>query len=114
MNSTPLGRWLLPGIIMVLALADGVVHLLLDIVLFNGRFWGRPSFGPPPAPADGAPPPSPPPGPPPSNPVLDVLDIRKITGLNLNELFFLNAIGYVVLVIALWLAVRSAWRWTWV
>src|SRR5579884_2314897 len=31
---------LLPGIITVLALADGALHLLLDVVLFHGNFWG--------------------------------------------------------------------------
>lgn len=85
-------RWL----IVVLALADGVLHLMLDVVLFRGNFFGP--LGPPP----GAPPGGPrPPGPPIPLP------------LPLNQLFFLNFVGYVVLAVLFWLAPRwfGARRW---
>src|SRR5438046_10643001 len=39
-------QWILPAIITVFALADGVLHRSLDFVLFRGRLFGSP--GPPP------------------------------------------------------------------
>ncbi len=82
-----LNNGILRAIVAVLALADGVIHLLLDFVLFRGRFFGAgfPS-GPPPGAAPGRA------GPPPgagANPFV----------LPLNELFLLNFIGAVVLVL---------------
>lgn len=68
--------------IAVLALADGVLHLLLDFVLFGGR------NGPPSGPRLGAPPSGPPPG---ARPFPFILP--------LNQLFILNFIGEVVLVL---------------
>src|SRR5579875_2322038 len=96
--------WILGVIISLLALADGALHFALDFVLFHGRLWGsfRPS-GPPPG-GPGRPPPvhaGPPPGPHFSLP------------LPLNELFVLNAIGYIVLVIAFWLGGSLLGRWRW-
>ncbi len=68
--------------IAVLALADGVLHLLLDFILFGGRS-GRPS-----GPRLGAPPSGPP------------LVARPFPfSLPLNQLFILNFIGAVVLVL---------------
>jgi hypothetical protein len=84
------------AVITVLALADGVLHLALDVVLFRGNFFGR--LGPPP----GAPPP--PSGAPPGPPVP--------LPLQLNQMFVLNLVGYLILIGLLWLAFRrfSAWR----
>ena len=88
-------------LIMVLALADGVLHLSLDFVLFRGNIFGRafpagPRPGPPPG--SGGPPPGP--------------------GLNLfvlplNELFLLNLVGEVILVLLFWISPRwlGARRW---
>lgn len=82
---------ILPVIIVVLTLADGILHLSLDFVLFRGNFFGgRPPSGPPP----GSPTPVRP-GPPPGgggNPFI----------LPLNELFLLNFIASVVLVLLYW------------
>lgn len=87
-------------VITVLALADGVLHLTLDFVLFHGNFFGGGPGGPPRgAPPRGA---APPPGGPGFRPPLP-----------LNELFVLNLVGYVILVALLWLAPRwlGTWRW---
>ena len=97
----------LPGIITVLALADGVLHLLLDYVLFGGRLFGSaaaagaPPGGAAPRPGGAAMPPGG--GGAPSNPFI----------LPMNELFVLNCIGYVALVVAFWVAPRwlGAKRW---
>lgn len=86
-------RRLLPIVIVVLALADGVLHLMLDVVLFRGNFVGP--LGPP-GPPPGAPPGG---GGPPAGPLVPL-------PLPLNQLFLLNFIGYVVLVILFWLAPR--------
>jgi len=51
-SASPAARTL-PAIIAVLALADGVVHLSLDFVLFRGNFFG--SGAPPGPPPGGAP-----------------------------------------------------------
>jgi hypothetical protein len=80
-------------VIPVLALADGVLHFLLDFILFRGNLFGSPfRAGPPPgsAPRAGAAPPRAP-----ANPLI----------LPLNELFLLNFVGSVILV-ALYLLSR--------
>jgi heme A synthase len=91
-------QWILPAIISVLALADGALHIALDEILFRGNFFGR--FGPPPG---AAPPPGAnrPPGPPIPLP------------LPLNQMFVLNFVGYVVLVVFMWLAFRRLHGWRW-
>ena len=76
-------------IIAVLALADGVIHLLLDFILFGGR--GGPPSGPRPA--------IPPGGPPPAARAFPFF-------LPLNVLFLLNFIGAVVLVLLFWFGPR--------
>lgn len=89
-----LARWVLPAAVTVLALADGIVHFALDFVLFRGNFFGGfPAGGSRPGPRPGvtAPPPG---GGPPQLP------------LPLNEMFLLNFIGYVVLVLLFWLSPR--------
>src|SRR5512133_567043 len=88
-DRSPFARWILPAIITVLALADGLVHLSLDFVLFRGNFFGPGRSGPPPGRL--APPPG---GGPPQLP------------LPLNELFLLNFVGYVVLALLFWFAPR--------
>jgi heme A synthase len=93
-NSAWLSAWILPIAISVLALADGVLHFMLDVVLFRGNFFGR--FGPPPGAAAN---PNPPPGPPIPLP------------LPINQLFVLNLVGYLVLIALLWLAVRRFQTW---
>ena len=90
MTSMALTR-LMAGAIMLLALVDGGLHFALDFVLFRGRLWGDPFGNPPPG---ATPPPQPLP-------------------LPLNELFILNAIGYLVLIVAFWLAPRVLGRWSW-
>src|SRR5262249_27433596 len=87
----------LPIVITVLALADALLHLMLDVVLFRGNFWGP--LGPPPGAPAGGPPPGA--GPPP-------------LPLPLNQLFVLNFVGYLVLIVAFWLAPRWLGRWSWV
>ncbi len=83
-------------IIAVLALADGVIHLLLDFILFGGR--GGPPSGPRPA--------VPPGGPPPAARAFPVI-------LPLNVLFLLNFIGAVVLVLLFWFGPRWLGRRRW-
>ena len=82
-------------VIPVLALADGVLHLALDFVLFGGR------SGPPAGPRPTPPPGSPPPGP------------RFALPLPLNVLFLLNFIGEVVLVLLFWFGPRFLGRRRW-
>jgi hypothetical protein len=91
-------QWILPAIITVLAVGDGVLHLALDAVLFRGNFFGRlgPPPGAPPPPAGGS---GPPPGPPIPLP------------LPLNQMFVANFVGYVVLVVLMWFAFRQFGRW---
>ncbi len=80
--------------IAILALADGTIHLLLDFVLFRGRFFGSPfPAGPRPGALPGRV--APPPGPR-INPFI----------LPLNELFLLNFIGAVILVLLFWFSRR--------
>jgi hypothetical protein len=96
-RSTERTTALLAGLITLLALADGVLHLSLDFVLFRGNVFGR--LGPPP----GAPPPPPGGGgggPPP-------------LPLPLNQLFALNLIGYAVLVLLLWFVAPRLGTWSW-
>jgi len=97
--------WIIPGAITLLAIADGVLHFALDFVLFGGSFIGSPQMpGPPPGPPAGsaAVASGPPPGPPPMQ-----------FPLPLNELFLLNAIGYIALVAVYWTSTGwlTAWRW---
>ena len=82
--------------IVILALADGVLHLALDFILFGGR------NGPPAGPRPTPPPGSPPPGP------------RFALPIPLNVLFLLNFIGEVVLVLLYWFGPRWLGRRRWV
>ena len=82
-------------VITILALADGVLHLALDFVLFGGR--NGPPSGPRPTPPPGSPPPAP----------------RLALPLPLNVLFLLNFIGEVVLVVLFWLSPRLLGRRRW-
>ncbi len=95
---------LLPIIITILTLADGLLHLRLDYVLFGGKLWGAPSFGGPPPgaapPAAGAPVRT---GPPPG---IKTPQPIPFVSLPLNELFLLNFLGYVVLAFVFWLMLR--------
>lgn len=68
--------------IVVLALADGLLHAALNQVLFRGNFF-EPVGGPQPFP------------------------------LPLNQLFTLNALGYLLLVLAFWFGRRRHGRWRW-
>jgi len=86
-KSAPLANRILPAIISVLALADAVLHLALDAVLFRGNFLG-PLVPPPGAQA--------PAGPGPLVPL----------PLPLNQMFVLNFVGYLVLVALFWFIVR--------
>jgi hypothetical protein len=86
---------MLRAIIPALALADGVIHLLLDFVLFHGNFFGNPF---PSAPRPGATPGGA--GPRPGGP-------RFAPPLPLNELFLLNFVG--ALVLALLFLYSSRW-----
>lgn len=92
---------ILHPLIAVLALADGVLHLALDFILFRGNLFGSPfPAGPRPGTAPGRS------GPPPGARPLAL-------PLPLNELFLLNFVGEVVLVL-LFLFVRDrlgAKRW---
>jgi hypothetical protein len=75
------------AVIAILALADGIIHLSLDFILFRGNLIG-PLLPPPGAPART--------GPPRVNPLI----------LPLNQLFVLNLIGAVVLVVLFWFSDR--------
>jgi hypothetical protein len=88
-------RGLLAVVMTVLALADGVLHLSLDFVLFRGNLLGR--LGPPP----GAPAPPPGGGGPPSFLV------------PLNQAFTLNLVGYIALVLILWFVGPRLGTWQW-
>ena len=105
MASTSPAARILPIIITVLALADGALHLSLDFVLFRGNLFGSGfSGGPPP----GRPPGAPPGGArPPAGPGFQ-------PPLPLNELFLLNLIGYVILVLLFWFGPRWLGKWRWV
>jgi len=45
--------------------------------------------------------------------LLRLFDVSHITGLPLNELFLLNAIGYLVLIVVFWLVHLRLPRWRW-
>lgn len=101
MKQASLTRWILPAVIGVLALADGFLHLALDFVLFHGNLVGplRPPGAPPGGP--GAPSGAPSGHAPPHLP------------LPLNQLFLLNFIGFVVLVLVYWFGRGLLGRWRW-
>src|SRR5205807_10331261 len=82
---------MLLALITILALADGVLHLSLDYVLFRGNLFGSPfaGGGPPGGPRGGPPGGGPPAGAPPPGPRPPQLP------LELNQLFFLNFVGFV-------------------
>ncbi len=107
----PLKRWILPLAISALTLADGVLHLRLDYLLFNGTLWGSA------APGGGGHPAGPPPGA--AGPPPGVGGPRPGHGggnpfpLPLNEMFFLNFLAAIGLVLAFWLAYRVLPRWLW-
>jgi hypothetical protein len=109
---TRVADWIFPAIISILALADGILHFRLIYKLFRGRLWGSPSFGPPPgAPArvpGGAGPGGRPPG------GFRMPQAIPFVSLPLNELFLLNFIGFVVLVLALWVVFLRFNSWLWV
>jgi hypothetical protein len=86
--------------IPVLALADGVLHLTLDYVLFHGLLIGS-AFPSGPRPGGITPPPGSRPGPPLPMP------------LPLNEMFLLNFVGYVVLAIVFLVSPRWLGKWRW-
>src|SRR5947209_7514825 len=104
MTSTSPALRILPIVITFLALADGVLHFSLDLILFRGNFFGS-AFpgGPPPGRAPGAATgtPRPPPGP----------GFRPPAPI--NELFVLNLVGYIVLVLLFWFGPRFLGRWSW-
>lgn len=77
----------LEAIIPILVLADGVLHLLLDFVLFRGVLIGSPFPAGAARPSGTAPRPAPPPGP------------RLQLPLPLNEMFVLNFIGAAILAV---------------
>lgn len=85
---------ILRAVIALFALADGVLHLALDFVLFRGNLFGDPFAGR--APSAATPPRTGPPPAPRGNPLI----------LPLNELFLLNFAGEVVLVAAFLLSRR--------
>lgn len=81
-------RIVLSGLIALLTLAIGILHLALDFVLFGGRFvGGGPPAGAPPRPPSGNPPPGPPPG------------LGRLIGPHLPELFVANLVVFVILAI---------------
>lgn len=94
-------RGALPIIITVLALADGILHFALDFILFRGRIFGS---GRPPGPPPGTRPGGPPPGPAPLVPM----------PFPLNEMFLLNLIGWIVLVVLFWLGPSLLGRTRWI
>ena len=85
---------LIAGVITLLALADGILHLSLDYILFQGNLVGR--LGPPP----GATPPPGGGGPP-------------AFFLPLNQMFALNIIGYAALVVIFWVVATRFPAWNW-
>ena len=75
---------------------DGILHLSLDFILFGGNLFGR--LGPPPG---TAPPPSTGGGGPPQFP------------LPLNQLFALNLLGYIALLLIFWFVAPRLGVWAW-
>lgn len=98
------GNRILRIVIVILALADGVLHLLLDFILFGGR--NGPPAGARPAPLPGSPLPLPGSRPPGARPFA--------LPVPLNVLFLLNFIGEVVLVLLFWFGPRWLGRKRWV
>ena len=89
-------------IVTIPALASAVLHLALNVVLFRGNFgFFRLGEAPPPGPPPGAS------GPPPGTPPPPQLP------LPLSQLFFLNFVGWIVLVVLFWLAPRWLGAWSW-
>ncbi len=104
--------WIFPPIITILALGDGFLHLRLIYKLFRGRLWGSPSFGPPPGAPAGGPSGGPPGGGrPPGG--FKMPQAIPFVSLPLNELFLLNCIGFVVLVLLFWVVWLRFRRWIW-
>ncbi len=101
-QTSPAAR-LLPVIITILALADGFLHLSLDFILFRGNLFGS-GF-------PGRPPPGRPPGAPTGTPRPPGPGFRP--PLPLNELFVLNLVGYVILVLFFWFGPRWLGKWRW-
>lgn len=82
-------RVALTALVVLLALAVGILHFSLDFVLFRGNVLGR--LGPPPGtPAGSGPPPLP----------------AFPFGLGLNQVFFANLVVFVVLAALLLVALR--------
>ena len=97
MRSVESSSRLLAILITILALLDGVLHFSLDYVLFRGNLIGR--LGPPP----GAPqPPGGGGGGPPQFP------------LPLNQLFVLNLLGYIALLLIFWFVAPRLGSWAWI
>jgi hypothetical protein len=98
--------WILPALVTVLALWDGILHLRLIYKLFGGKLWGSPSFGGPPpgAPASSGPP---------AGGGGTMPQAIPFVSLPLNELFLLNFIGFVVLASILWVVLLRFGRWLW-
>ena len=88
----------------VLMLADGVLHLRLNYLLNNGTLWGSVKRG--------AFPPGPPPGAPAGGAAPAFHAPANPFPLPLNEMFTLNFIAAIVLVVALIVALRWLPRWT--
>lgn len=100
-------RWLLPALIAAFTLADGLLHLRLDYLLFGGTVWGTPQMGGAGGPGGSGGPPGPPPGAPPPGASGPPHGGGNPFPLPLNEMFFLNFLAAIGLVVALWIA----WRW---
>jgi hypothetical protein len=83
---------ILRPVVAILALADGVLHFLLDFILYRGNLIGPLVPRTPPAGTV----PAQPPLPARANPLI----------LQLNQLFLLNFIGAIILVVLFWLAPR--------
>jgi hypothetical protein len=110
---TRVTNWILPAIITVLALADGILHLRLISKLFGGKYWGSPSFGgPPPGAPAGGPAGVPGGGGPPAG-GFKMPQAIPFVSLPLNELFLLNCIGFVVLTLLFWVVWLRFSRWIW-
>lgn len=99
----------LPVIISLLAVADGLIHLRLNFIFFNGKLWGNPSFGPPP----GAAGPGPAAG---SGPPAGFKPPQALPGVSLpnNELFTLNFLGFILLAVLLWVVLLRLGALAWV
>jgi hypothetical protein len=82
----------LTALLVLLALAVGILHLALDFVLFRGNILGR--LGPPPG------------APPPPNGGGGGLPSFPF-GLQLNQMFFANLVVFVVLALLMLAAMRA-------